>query len=330
MGGIGKIEVLFKFDGGVSKTDGLFDLDIDYYVEHAVGRGVEQGSLNMFHHNEGNNWVSHLEAGRSQIDVVTTFSDSHFRVDVDGTLLGEQISGSVESQKGLQGYSRIKIDLSKGLRKLLQFDAKVKADRDKMEYSSKIVYSVLAGAKQGTVMMKLENKEFTFSHIDKNTREKVDLRVFLNHDGNLRVDVDGTLLGEQISGNAQSEKGPRGYRIKIDLSKGLRKLFQFDAKVKADRDKMEYSSKIVYSVMAGAKQGTVMMKLENKEFTFSHFDKNNREKVDLRVFLNHDGNLRVDVDGTLLGEQISGNAQSEKGPRGYRIKIDLSKGLRKL
>jgi len=55
------IDVTVKFDGGDSKTDGLFDLDIDYHLVHPNDHGVEEGTLKMFRHKEGNNWVSHLK-----------------------------------------------------------------------------------------------------------------------------------------------------------------------------------------------------------------------------------------------------------------------------
>ena len=55
------IEILVKFDGGDSKTDGLFDLDIHYTLNHADGTGEEKGTLKMFCHKERNYWVSHLK-----------------------------------------------------------------------------------------------------------------------------------------------------------------------------------------------------------------------------------------------------------------------------
>ena len=37
------IDVHLKFDGGVSKTDGLFDLDINYKLTYPNDQGVESG-----------------------------------------------------------------------------------------------------------------------------------------------------------------------------------------------------------------------------------------------------------------------------------------------
>merc|ERR1711990_829810 len=114
--------------------------------------------------------------------------DGNFRVGLDGQVSGEQVSGSVEGKKTDQGY-RIKVNIEKGNRKALQFDAKVKADPAKMQYSTKTIYSVLGGVIQGTIIMKYENKEFTFSHVNKDTKEKMDLRVFLNPGHKLEIEA---------------------------------------------------------------------------------------------------------------------------------------------
>jgi len=85
-----------------------------------------------------------------------------------------------------QGY-RIKVDLAKGGRKFLQVDAKVKSDLAKMQFSTKTQYSVMAGVLQGTVIMKYANKEFTFSHVNTDSKEKLELRVFLNPGDKLEI-----------------------------------------------------------------------------------------------------------------------------------------------
>jgi len=298
---IGKVDILFKFDAGVSTTDGLFDLDIDYYLEGPVGvGGVEQGTLKMFHHKKGNNWVSHLETGRDRINVVTTFSDSHFRLDVDGmNRHGQQIRGTVDGKKVSQGY-RTKIDLSKGNKKLLQIDSKVKADGVKMEYSTKTVYSILGG-KVCTIMMKYENQELAFSHINKASKEKIDIKFtasnlnLLRPDGNFRVDVEGTFHGEQIKGRVENRNVNQGYWTEIDLSKGKKKLLQIFSKMKADEVKMEYATKTVHRM--GVTQGAVMMKYENQELAFSHMNKATQERIELRALLNHEDNFRIYISG---------------------------------
>merc|ERR1712001_802481 len=121
--------------------------------------------------------------------------DGNFRVGLDGQVSGEQVSGSVEGKKTDQGY-RIKVNIEKGNRKALQFDAKVKADPARMQYSTKTIYSVLGGVIQGTVIMKYENKEFTFSHTNKDTKEKMELRVFLNPGH--KLEIEGKKNGESM------------------------------------------------------------------------------------------------------------------------------------
>merc|ERR1712045_87043 len=83
-----------------------------------------------------------------------------------------------------------------GNRKVLQLDAKVKADPAKMQYNTKTVYSVMAGVLQGTVQMKFENKEFNFMHINKDTKEKMELRVFL--DIGHKLEIEGKKNGESM------------------------------------------------------------------------------------------------------------------------------------
>jgi hypothetical protein len=54
----------------------------------------------------------------------------------------------------------------------------------------------MGGVIQGTVMMKFENKEFTFSHVNKDTKEKMDLRVFLNPGS--KLEIEGKKNGETM------------------------------------------------------------------------------------------------------------------------------------
>jgi len=65
-----------------------------------------------------------------------------------------------------------------------------------MQYSTKTIYSVLGGVIQGTIIMKYENKEFTFSHVNKDTKEKMDLRVFLNPGH--KLEIEGKKNGESM------------------------------------------------------------------------------------------------------------------------------------
>jgi len=259
------IDVTVKFDGGDSKTDGLFDLDIDYHLVHPNDHGVEEGTLKMFRHKEGNNWVSHLKT-------VATPAPHGTRSIIPSMINNAQIDMVSDRQT--------KFNL-KYLNKYKNRDLEINVDRVPGKQAH-----VTIGKSDGTKMV-----DITF------TASNLDLR---RPDGNFKVGLSGTVAGEQISGEVEGEKTSKGLRIKVNLEKGNRKALQVDAKVKADPANMQYSTKTVYSVMGGVIQGTVMMKFENKEFTFSHVNKDTKERMDLKVFL--DIGHKLEIEGKKNGE----------------------------
>merc|ERR550539_1782828 len=253
------IDVHVKLDGGVSKTDGLFDLDIHYTLNHADGTGVESGSLKMFRHKEGNNWVSHVKTATSG----TAYGSA--------SIIPSMINNA---QIDVVSDRQTKFNL-KYLNKYKNRDIAINVDRVPGKQAH-----VTVSKSDGSKMLDL-----TFTATDLNLRKP---------DGNFRVALDGTVAGDQISGHVEGEKSDKGYRIQVDLTKGNRKALQVDAKVKADPASMQYSTKTKYSVMGGVLQGTVVMKYENKEFTFVHMDKDKKEKMELRVFLNPGEKLEIE------------------------------------
>merc|ERR1711881_207393 len=253
------IDVHFKFDGGVSKTDGLFDLDIDYHLTHPNDHGVEEGTLKMFRHKEGNNWVSHLKTVATPAPHGTT------------SIIPSMINNA---QIDVVSDRETKFNL-KYVNKYKNRDIEINVDRIPGQEAH-----VTIGKSTGTKMFDVK-----FTASDLNLRRP---------DGNFRVGLDGTVAGEQLRGSVEGEKTAKGLRVKVNLEKGNRKALQVDAKVKADPANMQYSTKTIYSVMGGVIQGTVMMKFENKEFTFSHINKDTKEKMDLRVFLNPGHKLEIE------------------------------------
>merc|ERR1712193_75106 len=236
-----------KADGGVSKTDGLFDLDIHYKLNHAHDHGLEQGTLKLFRHKEGNNWVSHLK---------TETTGSHHGSD---SIIPSMINNA---QIDVVSDRETKFNL-KYLNKYKSRDIEINVDRIPGKEAH-----VTVGKSDGTKMMDLK-----FTATDLNLRKP---------DGNFNVGLEGNVNGEQISGSVKGEKSDKGQRVKVNLTKGNRKVLQVDAKVKADPAKMQYSTKTIYSVMGGVIQGTVQMKFENKEFVFIHINKDTKEKMELR------------------------------------------------
>jgi len=252
------IDVHVKFDGGDSKTDGLFDLDIHYSLHHADGTGEETGTLKMFRHKEGNNWVSHLK---------TVANGAHHG---SPSIIPSMINNA---QIDVVSDRRTKFNL-KYTNLYKSRDIEINVDRIPGKKAH-----VTVGGSTGPKMMDL-----TFTATD------VDLR---QPDGNFHVGLAGTVAGDEISGSVDGEKNDKGHRIKVDLSKGNRKALQVDAKVKADFVNRQFNTKTVYAVM-GILHGQVTMKYANKEFTLKHLNKDTNDKMDLRVFLNPGHKLEIE------------------------------------
>jgi len=259
--------VHLKFDGGDSKTDGLFDLDIEYNLVHADNHGVEAGTLKMFRHKQGNTWTSHVKTQTSSLP-------HGVRTIIPGMINNAQIDVVSDRQT--------KFNL-KYVNQYRSRDLEINVDRIPGQEAH-----VTIGKTDGSKMMDLK-----FTASDLNLRQP---------DGNFRVGVEGTVLGEAISGSVEGTAAAKGYRIKVDLAKGGRKFLQVDSKVKADPANMQFSTKTQYSVMAGVLQGTVIMKFANKEFTFSHVNSDSKEKIELRVFLNPGDKL--EIEGKKNGESM--------------------------
>jgi len=259
------IDVYLKFDGGASKTDALFDLDITYKLTHADGTGVEDGTLKMFRHKDGNNWVSHLK---------TEATGSHHG---SASIIPSMINNA---QVDVVSDRETKFNL-KYLNKYKSRDIEINVDRTPGR-EAHVTVGKIGGSK---------TMDIKFTATDLNLRKP---------DGNFNVGLEGNVNGEQISGSVKGEKSDKGQRVKVNLTKGNRKVLQLDAKVKADPAKMQYSTKTIYSVMGGVLQGTVQMKFENKEFKFMHINKDTKEKMELRVFLNPGSKL--EIEGKKNGE----------------------------
>merc|ERR1739844_505395 len=260
-----RIDVNLKVDGGASKTDGLFDLTLIYLLEHGDGDGDETGTLSLTRAKQGDTWVSQLK---------TKTTGNH----KGRSIIPEAITNA---QLDVKSDRRTKFNL-KYVNPTKNRDLEIDVNR--------------VPGKQATIKITKDGNalvDLTFSADD------LDLR---RPDGNFKVGVDGTVAGDAVSGSVQGEKSPKGYRVKIDLSKGNRKALQVDSKVKADPANSQYSTKTIYSAMGGVIQGTIMMKYENKEFTFSNTDKNTKDKVELRVYLNP--GEKLEIEGKKNGESM--------------------------
>merc|ERR1719464_2097815 len=258
-------DVNFKFDGGNSKTDGLFKLDIDYRVDHADDFGVESGTMKMFREKQGNMWVSHL------------------KTETSGTPYGTKsfVPASINNlQIDLKSDRQTKLEV-KYVNKWRSGDLELKVDRVpgqelrlRMAHRS---WSVL---------------DLTFRATDLNLSQP---------DGDFTVGVDGLVMAEAVSGSVEMTKLPgTGYRLKVDVSKGDRKALQLDAKIKKEGRK--FSSKAAYSVMTGMLQGKMDLSYDGNLFTIAASDKVSGEQMGLRVFLNP--RQKVGIEGLKNKETV--------------------------
>merc|ERR1712110_533149 len=100
--------------------------------------------------------------------------DGNFEIGVEGTSLGEAIKGSVKGEANSKG-NRIKIEMEKGNKKVVQIDSKIKKNIPALYFETKTKYSLLGGALAGTIKMKFENGQLNLEN-DLNG-EKAELRV---------------------------------------------------------------------------------------------------------------------------------------------------------
>ena len=55
------VKLNVKFDGGSSPTDGLFNYEIDYHLEHADGHGTEEGMLKIVRELRAGKWHTNIK-----------------------------------------------------------------------------------------------------------------------------------------------------------------------------------------------------------------------------------------------------------------------------
>jgi hypothetical protein len=221
------IDVLLDFDGGDSKTDGMFNLKLNYKLTHGDGDGDETGTLTAFRKKDGNMWVSQLKTettgslGGAPI-IPAAISNLEFKLESDRETKFHFMYVNPSKNRDFH----INVDRVPGK----QAEVKIKNG----ERVHDLVFKV---------------KDFDLKKID----------------GNFEISVKGKSLGESIEGSITGEANAKGNRIKVDFEKGNKKLIQIDSKIRKDLSKLYFETKTKYSLMGGVLSGSIKIKYENKQ-----------------------------------------------------------------
>merc|ERR1719430_1580246 len=90
--------------------------------------------------------------------------DGVFKIEVEGTSLGEPIKGFVKGTKSEKGHS-VQVQIERGNKKLLQLDSKIRADLTNKKLEAKIKYALL-GKISGSVIVKFDTNTFFVKNTD--------------------------------------------------------------------------------------------------------------------------------------------------------------------
>merc|ERR1719379_1060443 len=101
-----------------------------------------------------------------------------------------------------------------------------------------------------------------------------------NPDGNFKIEVAGTSLGEPIKGKIEGKKG-QFQQVQLELEKGNKKFIQVDTKVKIEG--LSFEARTKYAILGGLIAGKFLVKSENNVVTIKNTDSQSNEKLELIV-----------------------------------------------
>merc|ERR1719228_143651 len=90
--------------------------------------------------------------------------DGVFKIEVEGTSLGEPINGFIKGAKSEKGHN-VQVQLDRGNKKFLQLDSKIRADLANQKFEAKIKYALL-GKISGSVIVKFDTNTFLVKNTD--------------------------------------------------------------------------------------------------------------------------------------------------------------------
>merc|ERR1719228_3228960 len=90
--------------------------------------------------------------------------DGVFKIEVEGTSLGEPVKGFVKGAKSEKGHN-VQVQLERGNKKVLQLDSKIRADLSNQKLEAKVKYALL-GKISGSVLVKFDTNTFFVKNTD--------------------------------------------------------------------------------------------------------------------------------------------------------------------
>lgn len=78
-----KVKLHVKFNGGASTTDGLFEAEVDYHMEHKDGHGTEEGSMKVVRQMRGGKWHTNVKTEAQPFSGTTIISQRINNMELD-------------------------------------------------------------------------------------------------------------------------------------------------------------------------------------------------------------------------------------------------------
>eukprot|EP00091_Calanus_sinicus_P008838 TRINITY_DN2106_c0_g1_i2.p1 TRINITY_DN2106_c0_g1~~TRINITY_DN2106_c0_g1_i2.p1 ORF type:complete len:235 (-),score=65.03 TRINITY_DN2106_c0_g1_i2:70-675(-) len=96
-------------------------------------------------------------------------------------------------------------------------------------------------------------------------------------------EIDGTSLGETVSGKMSGSKNGDVNVVQMEFEKGNKKFTQIDTKIKKDSAAMSFEARTKYAILGGKIAGKVLIKLANNVLTLKNTDGGSNDSIELIV-----------------------------------------------
>merc|ERR1712002_734270 len=235
------VKLHVKFDGGASSTDGLFNAELDYHLEHKDGNGIEEGSLTIFRELRGGKWHTNIKteahpfSGTPILPTRITNMQLDFESDRQTTFKAKYFNGPMNRDLTIDvarvpGKSIKAVIINQGVTSTIdgvltrpsdkEMEIKVDADIRGEKY-----VGVIHGGIGDSAKVKLDIKKGSLSVLQatfemKSAGTKVQFRgkySFMGGDEKMGGFV-GTYKGKHENGVVDVEVAP--YKVKVELKLG--------------------------------------------------------------------------------------------------------------